>query len=232
MILPKWNSLPDEMKTESVDEILKILQGKKGGLALKRVFDFTVALLMLIIISPILLIIAILIKVDSKGPVFYRQERVTAKNKTFKIFKFRTMVQDADQIGSLITVTQDARITKIGKKIRKMRIDELPQLINIIKGEMSFVGTRPEVRKYVETYTDEMMATLLLPAGVTSLASIAYKDEDEIMEKHMSQGENADEAYVKYVLPEKMKYNQKYLREFSFLGDLKIMIKTVISVLK
>ena len=141
-------------------------------------------------------------------------------------------MQDADNIGSLVTVTQDARITKIGNKIRKMRIDELPQLINIIKGEMSFVGTRPEVRKYVETYTDEMMATLLLPAGVTSLASIAYKDEDEIVEKHMSQGETAEEAYIKYVLPEKMKYNQKYLREFSFWGDLRIMIKTVISVLK
>ena len=232
MILPKWDNLPEEMQNDAVAGYYKILKKKKASLVIKRVFDLTVSLAMLIILSPALAVLAALIKLDSKGPVFYRQERVTACNRTFRIFKFRTMVQNADQIGSLVTVGNDPRITRVGSKIRKCRLDELPQLINIVKGEMSFVGTRPEVRKYVEYYTDEMMATLLLPAGVTSLASITYKDEDEIMEKHTFQGENADDAYVKYVLPEKMKYNLKYLKTFSFIGDIKLMFKTVLSVIK
>lgn len=232
MILPKWEDLPEEMKNDSVAEYYQILKRKKFSLAVKRVFDFVVALLMLIIISPILLILSILIKIDSEGPVFYRQERVTTGNKTFRIFKFRTMVQNADKIGSLVTVGKDPRITRVGHKIRKCRLDELPQLINIVTGDMSFVGTRPEVRKYVDCYTDEMMATLLMPAGVTSLASITYKDEDGIMEERTSKGESADEAYVNHVLPEKMRYNLEYLKTFSFIGDIGLMFKTVFSVLK
>ena len=232
MILPKWDNLPEEMQNDAVAGYYKILKKKKAGLVIKRVFDLTVSLAMLVILSPGLAVLAVLIKLDSKGPVFYRQERVTACNRTFRIFKFRTMVQNADQIGSLVTVGNDPRITRVGSKIRKCRLDELPQLINIVKGEMSFVGTRPEVRKYVEYYTDEMMATLLLPAGVTSLASITYKDEDEIMEKHTFQGENADDAYVKYVLPEKMKYNLEYLIDFSFINDIKLMFKTVRAVVR
>lgn len=232
MILPKWDNLPEEMQNDAVAGYYKILKKKKAGLVIKRVFDLTVSLAMLVILSPALAVLAVLIKLDSKGPVFYRQERVTACNRTFRIFKFRTMVQNADHIGSLVTVGNDPRITRVGSKIRKCRLDELPQLINIVKGEMSFVGTRPEVRKYVEYYTDEMMATLLLPAGVTSLASITYKDEDEIMEKHTFQGENADDAYVKYVLPEKMKYNLEYLIDFSFINDIKLMFKTVRAVVR
>ena len=232
MILPKWDNLPEEMQNDAVAGYYKILKKKKAGLVIKRVFDLTVSLAMLVILSPALAVLAVLIKLDSKGPVFYRQERVTACNRTFRIFKFRTMVQNADQIGSLVTVGNDPRITRVGSKIRKCRLDELPQLMNIVKGEMSFVGTRPEVRKYVEYYTDEIMATLLLPAGVTSLASITYKDEDEIMEKHTFQGENADDAYVKYVLPEKMKYNLEYLIDFSFINDIKLMFKTVRAVVR
>ena len=150
MILPKWDNLPEEMQNDAVAGYYKILKKKKAGLVIKRVFDLTVSLAMLVILSPALAVLAVLIKLDSKGPVFYRQERVTACNRTFRIFKFRTMVQNADQIGSLVTVGNDPRITRVGSKIRKCRLDELPQLINIVKGEMSFVGTRPEVRKYVE----------------------------------------------------------------------------------
>ena len=232
MILPKWDNLPEEMQNDAVAGYYKILKKKKASLVIKRVFDLTVSIAMLVILSPALAVLAALIKLDSKGPVFYRQERVTTGNRTFRIFKFRTMVQNADKIGSLVTVGRDPRITRVGQKIRKCRLDELPQFINIVKGEMSFVGTRPEVRKYVEYYTDEMMATLLLPAGVTSLASITYKDEDEIMEKHTFQGENADDAYVKYVLPEKMKYNLEYLIDFSFINDIKLMFKTVRAVVR
>lgn len=232
MILPKWDSLPEEMKIEPVRKYYSILQKKKISLFLKRAFDFIVSLIMVVIISPILLILAILIKLDSEGPVFYRQERITTGGKKFRIFKFRTMIQNADKIGSLVTVDKDPRITKVGEKIRKVRLDELPQLLNIVKGDMSFVGTRPEVAKYVEQYSDEMMATLLLPAGVTSLASIEYKDEDEIISAHTALGESADEAYVSHVLPEKMKYNLEYLQSFSFWGDIALMFKTVVSVIK
>lgn len=232
MILPKWDNLPQCMQNDAVSGYYDILKKKKAGLAVKRGFDLMISLIMIVILSPILAVLAVVIKVDSKGPVFYRQERVTTGNRTFRIFKFRTMVQNADKIGSLVTVGNDSRITRVGSKIRKCRLDELPQLINIVKGEMSFVGTRPEVRKYVDCYTDEMMATLLMPAGVTSLASITYKDEDEIMEERTSKGESADEAYVNHVLPEKMKYNLEYLKTFSFMGDIRLMFKTVFSVLK
>lgn len=232
MILPKWDSLPEEMKIEPVRKYYSILQKKKISLFLKRAFDFIVSLIMVVIISPILLILAILIKLDSEGPVFYRQDRITTGGRRFRIFKFRTMVQNADKIGSLVTIDKDPRITKVGEKIRKVRLDELPQLLNIVKGDMSFVGTRPEVAKYVEQYSDEMMATLLLPAGVTSLASIEYKDEDEIISAHTALGESADEAYVSHVLPEKMKYNLEYLQSFSFWGDIALMFKTVVSVIK
>ena len=232
MILPKWDNLPQCMQNDAVSGYYDILKKKKAGLAVKRGFDLMISLIMIVILSPILAVLAVVIKVDSKGPVFYRQERVTTGNRTFRIFKFRTMVQNADKIGSLVTVGRDPRITRVGQKIRKCRLDELPQLINIITGDMSFVGTRPEVRKYVDCYSDEMLATLLMPAGVTSLASITYKDENEIMEERISKGESADEAYVNHVLPEKMKYNLEYLKTFSFFGDLKLMIYTVLAVLR
>lgn len=232
MILGKYEDLPENMKNDSVKKYYDILAKKKFSLAIKRIFDIIFSLLLLILLLPVLVLLAIAIKIDSKGPVFYRQERITKNGKSFRIFKFRTMVQNADKIGSLVTVGNDSRITRIGKVIRKIRFDELPQLINILKGEMSFVGTRPEVKKYVEKYTDEMMATLLMPAGVTSYASIMYKDEDEVISNLQKSGKTVDEIYIEDVLPEKMKYNLEYIRKFSFGYDIRLCFKTVIGVLK
>lgn len=231
MILKKWEDLPETIKNDKVKEYYDILKTKKVSLLLKRIFDVIFAILILIISSPFMLILAICIKIDSKGPVFYRQERITTNGKVFRIFKFRTMVQNADKIGSLVTVKGDSRITRIGKFIRKIRLDEFPQLLNILTGDMTFVGTRPEVKKYVDKYTDEMKATLLLPAGVTSVASVRFKDEDKIIEQEMENGKTIDEAYVKNVLPEKMKYNLEYMKKFSIISDIKIIIETVIAVL-
>ena len=195
-----------------------------NSLIIKRVFDFFAALILLIILSPIMLILAIMIKLESKGPVFYRQERITKYGKKFRIFKFRTMVQDADKKGALVTMGQDPRITKVGNRIRKCRLDELPQLLNVIKGEMSFVGTRPEVEKYVKEYSNEMKATLLMPAGISSRASIEYRDEDEIINKYLSKGEKIDDIYVKRILPEKMKWNLEYIKKFNIWEDVKICL--------
>jgi lipopolysaccharide/colanic/teichoic acid biosynthesis glycosyltransferase len=231
MILKKWDDIPDFMKNGETREYYEILNNKKISLWFKRLFDIVISLVLLIILSPIFLVIAILIKIDSKGPIFYRQERVTQYGKIFKIFKFRTMVQDADKIGTLITIGNDHRITKIGNKIRKFRIDEIPQLINVLIGNMSFVGTRPEVKKYVDKYTDEMKATLLMPAGVTSKASINFKDEDEIISKYLKKGKSVDEIYVNKVLPLKMKWNLEYIKNFKFYSDVKIDIDTVFSVI-
>lgn len=231
-MLVQWDKLPEELKTDTIRRYYDLLLKRKGSLLIKRGFDFIVSLVMIILLSPVLLVLAILIKADSKGPVFYRQVRVTTGGRDFRIFKFRTMVQNADQIGALVTSGNDSRITKIGSKIRKCRLDELPQLFNVIKGEMSFVGTRPEVRKYVEAYQDEMKATLLLPAGITSLASIRFKDEDVMMDQYTGQGMTTDHAYVEHVLPEKMKYNLEYIRDFSFFKDIGLMWKTFVSVLK
>ncbi len=232
MILKKYKDLPENMKNDKVKEYYDILSRKKVNLFLKRFFDIIMSLILLIILSPIFLMLAICIKVDSKGPVFYKQERITTYGKVFKIFKFRTMVQDADKKGSLITIGEDPRITRIGNKIRKCRLDEIPQLINILKGDMSFVGTRPEVPKYVDKYTDEMKVTLLMPAGVTSRASIEYKDEDEIINKYLSKGEKLDDIYLNKVLPKKMKWNLEYMAKFNILEDLKIMINTLMKVMK
>lgn len=231
-MLVQWDKLPEELKTDTIRCYYDLLLKRKGSLLIKRGFDFIVSLVMIILLSPVLLVLAILIKADSKGPVFYRQVRVTTGGRDFRIFKFRTMVQNADQIGALVTSGNDSRITKIGSKIRKCRLDELPQLFNVIKGEMSFVGTRPEVRKYVEAYQDEMKATLLLPAGITSLASIRFKDEDVMMDQYTGQGMTTDHAYVEHVLPEKMKYNLEYIRDFSFFTDIGLMWQTFVSVLK
>lgn len=227
MILKKYEALSENMKNNEVKEYYEILKHKKFSLIIKRFFDFFAALILLIILSPIMLILAIMIKLESKGPVFYRQERITKYGKKFRIFKFRTMVQDADKKGALVTMEQDPRITKVGNKIRKCRLDELPQLLNVIKGEMSFVGTRPEVEKYVNEYSNEMRATLLMPAGISSRASIEYKDEDEIINKYLSKGEKIDDIYVKRILPEKMKWNLEYIKKFSIWEDIKICFKTV-----
>ena len=227
-----WDKLPAEMKNCEVKAYYDILSKRHLGLMVKRIFDIVVSSIMLILLSWLFLILAIMIKIDSKGPVFFRQTRVTTGNKDFRIFKFRTMVNNADKMGSLVTTGNDMRITKVGSKIRKCRLDEIPQLINVFKGEMTFVGTRPEVRKYVDSYTDEMMATLLMPAGITSLASISYKDEDEILEQYTDGGMSVDEAYIQKVLPEKMVYNLEYIKQFSFFRDIRLMVKTAISVVK
>ena len=226
-MLKNWNELPEYMRTDEVRPYYDLLQKKKISLFFKRVFDIVVSMIMIILCSPILLIISILIVKDSKGGVFYRQERVTQYGRVFRIFKFRTMVKNADQIGTQVTVSNDSRITKIGSKLRNCRLDELPQLFNIFLGDMTFVGTRPESVHYVKSYTNEMYATLLLPAGVTSEASIEYKDEADLLD----QADDVDSVYINEVLPEKMKYNLNSIKEFSFFKEIATMFRTVFAVL-
>jgi lipopolysaccharide/colanic/teichoic acid biosynthesis glycosyltransferase len=228
MLLKKWDDLPKNMKNDKVKPYYELLYKKRYSLLAKRIFDIVAAILTFITLSPIFIILSIAIKIDSKGPVMFRQIRVTQYGKQFRIFKFRTMVNNADKIGAQVTTKNDARITKVGNFLRKLRLDEIPQLFNIISGDMSFVGTRPEVIKYVEWYTDEMMATLLLPAGVTSEASIQYKDEELLL----ANAEDADKTYIYEVLPEKMKYNLRSIEKFSFWGDIKIMLRTISAVFR
>lgn len=230
MLIKNWNDLPEFMKTEEVRPYYESLKSKTGQLRMKRCFDILCSLIMIVLLSPLFIIIAIWIKIDSEGTVFYRQERITQYGKVFKIFKFRTMVSNADQIGTLVTTQNDSRITKVGEKIRKYRIDEIPQLFNVFLGNMTFVGTRPEVKKYVDEYTKEMNATLLLPAGVTSIASIEFKDEDEIIGKGVKENKSIDEVYIEEVLPKKMEYNLKAIISFSFVKEIKTMIDTVLKV--
>lgn len=228
MILKKWEKLPPELKLEEVRPYYKILQKKKCSLLLKRIFDVIMSLLMIISLSPVFLILAVVIKLDSEGPVFFKQERITQYGKKFRMLKFRTMVVNAEKIGTQVTINNDSRITKVGSFIRGCRLDEIPQLLNVLTGEMSFVGTRPEVKKYVEYYTPEMMATLLLPAGITSFASIKYKDEAELL----SNTKNIEKTYIEEVLPGKMTYNLESIKEFSFFREIKLMFITVFAVLK
>ncbi len=228
-MLRQYDKLPKNMQNEKVKEYYDILKKKRFYLFVKRSFDIIASFLLLIILSPVFLIISIMIKIDSKGPVFYRQERITRYGRKFRIFKFRTMIVDADKKGSLVTKNNDDRITKVGNKIRNSRIDEIPQLINILKGDMSFVGTRPEVLKYVDKYNDEMMATLLLRAGVTSKASIEFSDEAKIMDKYINKNKsNVEEVYIEKILPEKMKYNLEYTKKCNIFMDIKLCIKTII----
>ena len=260
MMLRKWEDLPQEMQTEEVRPYYDLLRRKQGSLLCKRLFDILASLVLLVLLSPVFLVLAIAIKLDSHGPVFYRQVRVTQYGREFRIFKFRTMVQNADRIGSQVTVSGDSRIqygrefrifkfrtmvqnadrigsqvtvsgdsriTRVGKVIRSCRLDEIGQLLNVLGGSMSFVGTRPEVPKYVARYTPEMMATLLLPAGVTSEASIRYKDEAELLDK----AEDVDETYVQQVLPGKMAYNLASIRRFGLGQELLTMLRTVKAVL-
>ena len=225
-MLCKWEELPQFMQISEVWKYYQYLSRCKLSLLIKRTFDFVMSSVMLVFFVPVFLCLAVWIKLDSPGPVFYRQERVTQYGRIFQIYKFRTMVQNADKSGSLVTIKEDKRVTRVGKKLRGCRLDELPQLINIWKGEMTFVGTRPEVVKYVRKYTKEMLATLLLPAGVTSECSIKYKNEDSFLQV----AEDAEYIYSSYVLREKMQYNLKSLLEFNLFQDLKILIKTILSV--
>lgn len=227
MMLKPWDRLPESLRTEEVRKYYDVLKKKRASLFFKRVFDIVVSAIMLVLLCPIFLILAILIKLDSKGPVFYRQVRVTQYGRHFRIFKFRTMVQNADKIGSEVTVNRDPRITRVGHVIRKCRLDEICQLIDVFRGTMTFVGTRPEVPRYVDAYTPEMMATLLLPAGVTSEASICYKDESRLLDA----AADVDACYIHEVLPAKMQYNLRAIERFSFFSDIGIMFKTVFAVL-
>lgn len=246
--MKKWEELPEFMQCDEVKEYYDILQKKKVSLVIKRIFDIVVALILLIILLIPMIIISIMIKIDSKGTIFYRQERVTTYGKKFKIHKFRTMVSNADKIGTAVTTNNDSRITKVGNKLRNCRLDELPQLIDVLEGNMSFVGTRPEATKYVERYTNEMRATLLMPAGITSEASIRFKDEAELLSNYtqnslekevvmvsapkniMENKKSVDDTYVEEVLPQKMKYNLESIKNFSFINDIKTMFRTVYAV--
>ena len=227
MTVKKWEKLPPEFQTEEVRPYYEILRKKQVSLMAKRGFDVVVSALMLAVLSPVFLVLAVAIKLDSPGPVFYRQVRVTQYGRQFRIFKFRSMVSNADKIGAQVTVGNDSRITRVGRVIRNCRLDEICQLIDIFRGTMTFVGTRPEVPKYVAAYTPEMMATLLLPAGVTSEASIRYKDESALLDG----AEDVDEVYIHQVLPGKMEYNLDAIRNFGFWSDIRTMLRTVKAVL-
>lgn len=226
MKMPEYEKLPKELQCDEVKHYYNILKTKATGLVIKRIFDITVAVFLIILLAFPMLLIAVLIKCTSKGPVIYKQVRVTTFGRQFKIFKFRSMRTDADAKDELLTVGEDSRITGIGKFIRKFRLDELPQIFHVLSGKMTIVGTRPEVPKFTDKYTNDMLATLLLPAGVTSLASIKYKDEAQLLAK----AEDVDKAYIEDILPEKMKYNLEYIENFSFKGDIKLIFKTVAEV--
>lgn len=226
-MLKKWDDLPDFMRVDEVRPYWEILNKRRGQLLLKRIFDLVVALILLVILAIPMAIIAVMIKIEDPGPVLYRQERVTTYGKHFKIHKFRTMVVNADKIGTAVTIGEDPRITKVGKRLRHLRLDELPQVLDVIQGTMSFVGTRPEAVKYVERYKPEYNATLLMPAGITSEASIRYKDEDKLL----NVADDVDNVYVEKVLPEKMKWNLESIRRFRFLREILTMFRTVFAVL-
>ena len=226
-MLKKWEDLPDFMKCDEVREYYNILEKRKLSLVFKRIFDLIAGTIAFIILAIPMAVLAVWIKIDSPGPVFYRQERVTIYGKHFKIHKFRTMVNNADKIGTAVTVGNDSRITKVGAKLRDHRLDEFPQVFDVLSGNMSFVGTRPEVVKYVEKYKPEYLATLLLPAGITSEASIRYKDEAGLLDA----ADDVDKVYVEEVLLGKMKYNLDAIKKFSFFGEIATMFRTMLAML-
>jgi len=226
-MLKKWEDLPDYMRIPEVRPYWEKLYKKRFQLVLKKGFDLLLAVVLLIFLAIPMVCIAIWIKLDSKGPVFFRQERVTAYGKHFRIHKFRTMMKDADRNGAVLTTEGDARITKVGARLRKLRLDEMPQVLDVIAGNMSFVGTRPEVVRYVEQYQPRYYATLLMPAGITSEASIRYKDEDKIL----GRAKDIDRAYLDEVLPKKMEWNLESIERFRFLREILTMFRTILAVL-
>lgn len=229
MELRPWRLLPDEMRTKEVRKYYNILMKHRMWLKVKRAFDVVVAGIMLAVLIIPMGIIALAIRLDSPGPVFFRQARVTQYGKIFRIYKFRTMVDNASKLGAAVTVDNDSRITKVGAFLRKNRMDEFPQLFNILAGDMTLVGTRPEVPKYVKKYTKEMYATLLLPAGLTSRTSIAYKDEDKLLGKAVDE-ESTDNIYINEVLPAKMRYNLESMKHFGVQADASVLWDTFTSV--
>ena len=222
--MKRWEDLPETIRTPEVRPYYDALRRRRVGRFCKRAFDIVGSLVLLVLFSPLFLILAIAIKLDSRGPVFFRQTRVTRYGKTFRIHKFRSMTVGADK-GSAVTVKDDPRVTRIGRFIRRFRLDEISQLIDVLEGEMTFVGTRPEVPEYVAAYSPEMVATLLMPAGVTGLASIRFKDEAELLET----AEDADAVYIGTILPAKMKYNLEELSRVGIAHDLKILFMTVLA---
>lgn len=228
ILLRKWEDLPDYMKCCEVREYYDILYKKRLSILIKRIFDYVLAILLLIVLAIPMIILSVMIKIDSPGPVFYRQERVTRYGKHFKIHKFRTMIDNAENIGSSVTTENDSRVTKLGGKIRGYRLDELPQVIDVLLGNMSFVGTRPEAVKFVNKYKPEYLATLLLPAGITSEASIKYKDEAKLLENEF----DVDNVYLQKILPDKMIFNLSSIRRFSFINEIKIIFDTFFAVIR
>ena len=226
-MLKKWEDLPDFIRIPEVKPYYDTLRGKRLSLFGKRTFDFFAALVLIVLLALPMAVIALWILIDDGRPVFYRQERVTAYGRVFRIHKFRTMVNNADKLGSAVTVGNDSRVTRVGSRLRHLRLDELPQIIDVLEGKMSIVGVRPEAVKYVKRYRPEYMATLLLPAGITSETSIRYKDEDRLL----SAADDVDRVYVEEILPAKMRWNLKYIREFGFFGDIATMFRTVFAVL-
>lgn len=211
------------MKNEPTLRYWELLRRRRFSLAAKRAFDLAAAFMILAVLSPFFLLLALAVKLDSRGPVFYRQTRVGRYGRDFRIFKFRTMVQDADRVGPPLTVGDDPRVTRVGRLIRKLRLDEISQLLNVLDGSMSLVGPRPEVRKYVDVYTPEYMATLLIRPGVTAPSSIAFKDEDQIL----NSGGDPEQIYVERILPPKMELNLQYLQHIGLWNDIKILFQTV-----
>lgn len=226
MLLPDFDRLPPQMQSDEVKRYYDILSHKKADLFFKRLFDILFSAILIIILALPMAVIAVVVKCGSQGPVFFRQKRVTAGGRMFRIFKFRTMYVNNDSANSQVTSGSDSRITPVGHFLRKYRLDELPQLFNVICGDMSFVGTRPEVERYVAAYTPEMYATLLMPAGITSMTSIRYRHEEEILDK----AEDVEKAYIEQILPEKMKYNLEYIEKFNFFYDFYVAILTAVKI--
>ncbi len=225
-MLKQWEELPEYMQVEEVRPYWEALRKKRGQLAAKRVLDLIFALLLLLLLIIPMIVIALAVRLDSPGPAMYHPVRVTAYGKHFRMHKFRTMVTGAEKIGPAVTTGSDSRITRAGKVLRKIRLDELPQLFNVLRGEMSFVGTRPEAVKYTEAYCPEWNATLLLPAGITSECSIRYKDEARLLQD----AGDADRIYMEEILPEKMKLNLSSVLHFSLGAEIRTVVRTVTSV--
>lgn len=223
MFITRFEELPKEMQNSAVKEYAVLLSGKKGTLLAKRILEFLLCGLVFLITLPLFLAIAAGVGLTSEGPVFFRQERVGRDMKPFFILKFRTMIKDADRQGIQLTTGNDSRITGFGRLLRKTNLDEMPQILNVLKGEMSIIGTRPEVRRYVAHYTDEMYATLLLAPGMLSDASVKYKDENSLL----TGVENPQEIYLRKILPDKMRYNLAYLKNISVNTDIHIIFNSI-----
>ncbi len=229
MYVKQFEKLPKDFQNEAVRPYFDYLRTRRGSLFAKRAMDLVVSFILLILMSPFMLAAAVAVKVSSKGPVFYLQKRVGIYGKPFSIYKFRTMVQNADKMGAHVTVGErDPRITKVGHFLRVTRIDEFPQMLNVLKGDMTIIGTRPEVPRYVEKYTDEMKATLLMQPGASGAASIEYSKENEMLKDQA----DPEQYYIDVILPDKMAINLKYLRSFSVWKDFVLIFRTVLCVFK